>query len=161
MMACVLQTAGRMIHLAFVIALLAAAGSFALLEIQIEGASGWAKDLPTWKVENRLTRLIFGNRPMTGYHFYVHVFFLVVLHLPYAFGFVPLSLDAELRIAAFWIAFWIVEDYLWFVFNPAFGVSRFRREYIWWHAPSWWWIMPREYWIGAPLAVVLYILSWR
>lgn len=80
-----------------------------------------------------------------------------MVHLPYALGFAVPSWTAEARIAAFWI----LEDYLWFVFNPAFGASRFRREHIWWHAPAWWWIMPREYWVGAPVALALYLLSWH
>jgi hypothetical protein len=150
-----------MVHLGFAAALAASATFFALLEIQIEGPHGWARQLPTWRIDNRWTRLVFGSRPMTGYHFYVHLFLLVLLHLPYALGFTAPSWAAEARIAAFWIAFWILEDYLWFVFNPAFGASRFRREHIWWHAPAWWWIMPREYWLGVPIAVALYLLSWR
>ena len=33
-------------------------------------------------------------------------------------------------------------------------------EHIWWHEPTWWWIMPRDYWVffavgcGAYLAGV-------
>lgn len=149
-----------MVHLGFFVALVAAALSFALLEIQIEGSDGWARKLPTWRIENRWTRLLMGSRPLTGYHLYVHLFLLVMLHLPYALGFAGGSLQAEARIAAFWIGFWVLEDYLWFVLNPTFGVGRFRREHVWWHAPAWWWIMPREYWLGVPLAIALYGYSW-
>ncbi len=109
-----------MIHLGFAAALAASALFFALLEVQIEGPHGWARDLPTWRIDNRWTRLVFGSRPVTGYHLYAHLFLLVVLHLPYALGFTVPSLAAEARIAAFWVGFWILENYLWFVFNPAF-----------------------------------------
>ena len=61
----------------------------------------------------------------------------------------------------FMILFWIVEDFLWFVFNPAYGIRRFRREDIWWHAQSWWWFMPRDYWLTLPMGVLLYVLSWH
>lgn len=146
-------------HLLFLAAVLGAAACFALLEIQIEGGRGWAAGLPTWRVETRWTRLVFGPRPLTGYHLYVHLFVAVAVHLPFLLSLAPLTLRAEARVLAFWILFWVVEDFLWFVLNPAFGLRRFRREHIWWHAPAWWWIMPREYWIFTPVAVALYAYS--
>lgn len=149
-----------MIHLAFVFGLIAAAAFFALLEIQVEGRAGWASNLPTWRVENRWTRLLLGSRAITGYHVYAHLFVLVALHLPFALGLAPLTWQAEARVLAFLILFWILEDFLWFVFNRDFGIARFTREHVWWHAPAWWWIMPREYWIFAPIGLALYILSW-
>ena len=43
------------------------AALFALAEIQIEGPQGWAANLPTWRVKNRWTRLLYGaNRPVRG-----------------------------------------------------------------------------------------------
>jgi hypothetical protein len=144
-------------HLWFFGAVLAAAAAFALLEIQIEGGEGgWASNLPTWRIENRWTRLFFSSRPLTGYHLWVHAWVLVMAHLPFALGFAAPTLRGEARIAAFLIFFWIAEDFLWFVFNPAFGVRRFTREHIWWHAPTWWWIAPRDYWVFGPLGALLY-----
>ena len=46
------------------------------------------------------------------------------------------------------------------VFNPAYGLWRFTREHAWWHAPSWWGIMPREYWVFTPVGIGLYAASW-
>jgi len=145
-------------HLLFFGEMLAASSLFALLEIQVEGEQGWARNLPTWRVENRWTRLFYGKRPLTGYHLYFQLLVLALVHLPYAMG-APLRLQTEMRILAFYILFFVVEDFLWFVFNPAYGFRRFRREHIWWHAPAWWWIMPREYWIFVPLGLALYVLS--
>lgn len=149
-----------MVHVAFAVFLAASAAVFALLEIQIEGGSGWASALPAWRFQNRLTRLVMGSRELTGYHLYVHLFVVLLLHLPFALGLAAPTLAAEARILAFLVLFWILEDFLWFVFNPEFGVRRFTREHIWWHAPAWWWIMPREYWIFAPVGVALYLWSW-
>jgi hypothetical protein len=146
-------------HLWFTAAVAAAAAAFALLEIQIEGGAGWAANLPTWRVENRWTRLFFSSRPLTGYHLYVHLWVLVMVHLPFALGFAPASWAGEARILAFLVFFWIAEDFLWFVLNPEFGIRRFTRGHIWWHAPTWWWIAPRDYWVFAPLGGVLYWLS--
>jgi hypothetical protein len=58
------------------------------------------------------------------------------------------------------LLFWVLEDFLWFVLNPAFGLRRFRRDAIWWHAESWWGFMPRDYWIFTPIAVALFAASW-
>lgn len=147
-------------HLSFTAALLAAAAVFAKLEIEIEGEAGWAEALPTWRIENRWTRLLLGARAVTGYHVFVHLFVLILVHLPYALALVRPSLAAELRILAFTILFWILEDFLWFVLNPAWGLRRFRREEIPWHADTWWGFMPRDYWIFGPIGVAFYVLSW-
>jgi hypothetical protein len=132
---------------------------FALLEIQIEGREGWALNLPTWRIETRWTRWLLGARAVTGYHVYVHLFVLLMAHAPFALGLTPFTWAAELKIIAFLLLFWVVEDFLWFVLNPAFGVRGFRRERVWWHAKTWWGFMPRDYWIFTPLGVALYILS--
>jgi hypothetical protein len=146
-------------HVAFGGYLLAAAWAMARLEVQIEGRNGWARNLPTWRVDNRLTRALFGGRPLTGYHFFFHILVALLVHSPFALGFAPLTVPAELRILSFLILFWLIEDWLWFVVNPAFGPAAFRADRIHWHRSSWWLIMPREYWIAAPIGVGLYILS--
>jgi hypothetical protein len=148
-------------HLSFTVYLFAAAFLFALLEVQIEGPAGWAQKLPTWRIQNRITRILLGNRAITGYHVFFHVFVIALAHAPFALGLARISVAAELRIAAFIILFWVVEDFLWFLVNPAYGLRAFRRERIRWHARSWWGVMPRDYWIFAPLGLALYLLSWR
>lgn len=147
-------------HTLFFAGLASAAVLYALFEIQIEGEHGWAAKLPTWRLRNRWTRLVFGAKPMTGYHLYSLLFVFLMVHLPYVYGQVLPSWSAELRIVSFFILFWTLEDFLWFVLSPAFGLRRFRREHIWWHASAWWWIMPRDYWLGIPLGGALYVLSW-
>ena len=147
-------------HLLFGATLLAAAVVFAQLEVQIEGGRGWASGLPSWRIENRWTRILLGDRVLTGYHLYMHLFVVILLHLPFALSLMAPSWPAELRILAFLILFWVLEDFLWFVFNPEFGLGRFTRRHAWWHAQSWWWIMPREYWIFTPVGIALYALSW-
>lgn len=148
-------------HFLFFATLLVAALLFALIEIQIEGPHGWATSLPTWKIQNRWTRLVLGVKPLTGYHLYVLLFVLLAVHFPFALGLDPVTWAAEARVLSFYAFFWILEDFLWFVLNPAFGLARFRRENIWWHAPAWWGFMPRDYWIFTPVAAVLYWLSYR
>jgi hypothetical protein len=134
---------------------------FARLEIQIEGPNGWAAELPTWRIQNRWTRLFYGSRPLTGYHLWMLIFVLAMVHAPVALEPSIFSGGLELRIISFYILFFLVEDFLWFVMNPAFGIRRFRREHIWWHAPSWWWVMPRDYWVYGLIGLCLYAASWR
>jgi hypothetical protein len=137
--------------------LLAAAFTFARVEIEIEGPHGWAESLPTWRVSNRWTKLFYGCRPLTGYHLWLQVFVFMLAHLAFALRLCPWSWAAELRVIGFVIIFFIVEDFLWFVLNPAYGLKRFRREHIWWHAPTWWWIMPRDYWVFLVVGCGIYL----
>ena len=81
---------------------------------------------------------------------------LIVFHLPLLFQMPTWHL--ELQIIALYIFFWLLEDFLWFVLNPDFGIAKFKKQYIPWH-PHWWWFLPREYWIFAPIAVALYLIS--
>jgi hypothetical protein len=145
-------------HALFSITVVVTAFLFAKVEIHIEGGSGWAEKLPTWRVQNRLTDLFYGGRPLTGYHLWVQLFVLALVHEPFAVG-LPWSGRAEALVASFMILFWIVEDFLWFVVNPAFGLRKFRASEIWWHRKSWWLVAPREYFVGGALAVALYFFG--
>jgi len=129
---------------------------FALVEIHVEGKHGWAEKLPTWRVETWWTRLLYGSRPLTGYHLYAQLFVTLILHAPYAMGLVRPTWAAEARILSFAVLFWVVEDFLWFVIHPEFGIRKFKPEHIPWHRLSWWLFMPREYWFLTPVALVLY-----
>jgi hypothetical protein len=41
----------------------------ALWEIQVEGKEGWAKQLPTFRI-NVFFRKLLGGKPLTGYHIF-------------------------------------------------------------------------------------------
>jgi len=144
--------------LLFFFGVLAAAASFALVEIQIEGAAGWAANLPTWRIRNRWLEKLFPGRPLTGYHLWSLAFIAVVAHLPFAFG-LPWTWGGQFKAIAFILFFWVAEDFLWFVLNPHFGLKRFRPQFIAWHKAAWWWIAPRDYWIATAIAAVLYWVS--
>ncbi len=45
--------------------------------------------------------------------------------------------------------FWISEDFLWFVFNPAFGLARFSSSNVPWH---------KHWFLGVPTDYVTYML---
>jgi hypothetical protein len=150
-----------MTHALFFLSLVVAATLFALVEVQMEGPNGWAAGLPTWRIDNRWTRRFCSAKPLTGYHLYMQLYTLAAVHLPFGLGLAQLTWRNEARVLAFFVLFWVLEDFLWFVLNPAFGLKRFRAEHVWWHAPTWWWLMPRDYWIFTPVGILIYALSCR
>jgi len=131
---------------------------FAQVEIQIEGPTGWAANLPTWRVEQYWwLDWFWGGRPLTGYHLWVFSFMALAFHLPIAL-LQRWSWHIELRILGALALFWIIEDWLWFVMNPAYGLVRFSPRFVPWHK-SWIGPMPTDYWMFGSIGVVLLMLS--
>jgi hypothetical protein len=124
----------------------------ALWEIQIEGKDGWAAKLPGWRIEKGWFVKVTGGRPITGYHLYMTVFLIAIVHL--ALFFTPWSWRLECLILAFYIGMVLLEDFFWFVLNPHYGIKSFRKGKIPWHK-GWWGPLPSFYWI---LLVVLIVL---
>jgi hypothetical protein len=132
---------------------------FANAEIHIEGDAGWAANLPTWRIEKHwLLDLFWGGRPMTGYHAYVFSFIAVFFHAPVFFT-AQWSWHMEARIVASLMVFWIVEDFLWFVINPAFGWRRFSPRFVAWHR-HWVFGAPVDYWIFSAISAALFWMSY-
>ena len=129
---------------AFIAWIIFCAWLFARVEIEIEGPAGWAANLPTWRVEEHpLLDWFWGSRAMTGYHAWMFSFMLAIFHLP-VFVFGTVSWKIEARIFGGLMVFWILEDFLWFVLNPAFGLARFSPEHVPWHK-RWAWRVPADY----------------
>lgn len=126
----------------------------ALWEIQIEGKNGWASNLPCWRRERGTIVKILGGRPWTGYHTCMVAFLILVMHFPFVL-FQDWEIRKELLVWGFFFQLVMVEDFLWFVLNPAFGLKRFRKEYIWWHS-TWWGPLPDFYWWYATVSAVLF-----
>ena len=131
---------------------------FALAEIEIEGEHGWAERLPTWfRVSTpgaRLFGLFLGGKPLTGYHLVMFLLPLWSFHIGF-FGGVPWSWAAEaatLSAYFIWLATW---DLLWFLLNPRYGWSRFRKGEIWWHGRTWIGRFPIDYWGALVVSLAL------
>jgi hypothetical protein len=138
-------------YLAWVLAM---AVFFSEVEIQIEGAGGWAANLPTWRIEHHwLLDIFWGGRAMTGYHAWVFSFMALAFFAPLAFTGRWHKREAGLALAGL-MAFWITEDFLWFVLNPAFGFARFEPAHVPWHHH---WLLgaPTDYWVSLGLAALL------
>ncbi len=132
---------------------------FAEVEIQIEGPHGWASSLPTWKIDDGwFVNIFWGGRPLTGYHAWIFSFIFLVFHTPF-FIIGKWNWKLECRTLACIEIFWLVEDFLWFVLNPAYGISKFTSEYVLWHQ-RWLLFMPWDYWIFLVLATGLLYVSY-
>lgn len=129
---------------------------FANLEIQIEGKRGWAADLPCWRKEKGWVVRLLGGRPLTGYHMWMSIFIVLMFHFPFLF--VDWYLKTELLIWGLLYGFFLVEDFAWFVFNPHFGIKKFKKAEIWWHG-SWWGPVPSIYYWLAALSTLFIVLS--
>jgi hypothetical protein len=132
---------------------------FAKLEIAIEGEDGWAASLPTWRIESHWALDWFwGGREMTGYHAWAFSLIALFFHFPLAFS-AELSWGGEARVLACIMLFWVTEDFLWFVLNPAFGLARFTKLHAHWHK-NWVAGAPVEYWIFTPIGLALMGVSY-
>ncbi len=140
----------RVIHISILLMWVLLLGMFfAKTEIQIEGANGWATSLPTWRIEKHLLLDIFwGGRAMTGYHAWVFSFMFLAFHLPHVIQ-GRFSWRIEARCISALMFFWISEDFLWFVFNPAFGLARFSSSNVPWH---------KHWLLGVPSDYVTYMI---
>ena len=133
---------------------------FANFEIQIEGGNGWAANLPTWRIEKHiLLDLFWGGKSLTGYHFWAFTFMLLAFHLPLVMV-CRWSPRLEARVLGSVCVFWIVEDFLWFVLNPAFGLAKFNAASVPWHR-HWFLGMPTDYAVFLGVGTVLLWFSYR
>lgn len=132
----------------------------AILEIQIEGQHGWAKNLPTWrpKTSNWYTKLyskIMSGKEITGYHLSMFSFVFLILFLPFIFG-LPLTLTNVLMIIIFFFLFSALWDLLWFVLNPYYPLKKFKKEYLSFHHKQWFLGVPTDYWGSL---IITFLLS--
>jgi hypothetical protein len=130
----------------------------ALWEIQIEGKDGWAAKLPGWRLGQGWLVKLTGGRPVTGYHLFMTLFLIALVHLPLFF--VAWTWRLESLLLGFYVGMVFLEDFLWFVLNPHFGLKNFRRGKIWWHT-SWWGPVPVLYWFLLAITALLFFFGWQ
>src|ERR1035437_4378505 len=124
--------------------------TLAALEVQIEGASGWAAALPTWRYGPPWLRAILNGKVLTGYHVFLWATLIVFFHLPVIIA--GWSIALETTMLSCFMTFAVLWDALWFVLNP----SRPSRTEIWWFQ-RWIGPFPTDYYgsigLGALLAL--------
>ena len=133
--------------------IISAATTLSALEVQIEGKDGWAARLPTFRLKKKM-----GEKPITGYHLFILSFTLIIFHFPLFFT--CWSLKKEFLLLGAYIFMWTLEDFLWFVLNPHYGLRKFNKNNpdIWWHQ-SWFAGLPTFYWFLFPAALILIALG--
>lgn len=136
---------------------IATALSHALLEIQIEGKHGWAEKLPTRKFTGKLINWFSELKYITGFHIATGAVIVLFAHLPIFFV-SHWSWEYEFLVVGFILLHFTLEDFLWFVFNPHYGIHKFNRKHIWWHK-KWFLGVPVGYWVGLPLGLILISVS--
>jgi hypothetical protein len=124
----------------------------AQLEIQIEGAHGWAEKLPTWRWQTPAV-LRWAGKPITGYHVFLLLFILLFMHLPMMY--IGFSLQREAEILALFFLLAVFWDFLWFVCNPHFGLAQFHASRVWWFK-LWMLGLPTAYFTSAALSLLIY-----
>ena len=109
------------------------------LEVQIEGKNGWAAKLPTTS--------FFGSH-FTWYHVIMNLMIFVLVFQVVSFSWA----------LPFWLAsLFFIEDYMWFMINPEYGISKYSAENIPWHA--WVLYMPVGNWISIMIMVISSVLQ--
>jgi len=130
------------------------------METQIEGAAGWAQNLPTWRPDSskwisRFYGKIMGGKALTLYHVLFFTLVVVCLHYPYFSG-KFWSLGEELTTLSLLLLVMVTEDFLWFVINPKYNFGRFLGQRVLWHK-KWFLHLPIEYWFAFPASALLYV----
>jgi len=123
----------------------------ALLEIEIEGPNGWAKNLPTKRIKFWWSEKL--GKELTGYHTALVCLLLLFFHLPMVLD-LNFSWQKELLILTQYLYFVVYWDFLWFVLNPNFRLKDFKKGGVPWHS-TWFLKAPTEYWILAVMAVIV------
>lgn len=131
----------------------------AILEIQIEGEHGWAKNLPTWrpKVKNWAVKLyenMMSGKELTGYHLSMFGLVFLIFMLPFFLG-APLTKESFIKELGFYFIFVPLWDYIWFVLNPWYPLKDFQKNNV--NHKAWFLGMPTDYYFSsaASLAVIL------
>lgn len=100
-----------------------------------------------------------GGRPLTGYHSFIFFLPILVFHYPFVSG-LEWSLSEELMVFSMYFSWTPLWDYLWFIYNPAYGIENFHPKKIWWHSKTKWIIVfPVDYVIGWSISLFLAFLA--
>jgi hypothetical protein len=127
----------------------------ALWEIQVEGKEGWAKQLPTFRI-NVFFRKLLGGKPLTGYHIFLLLLFVIVFHGLFINELGNWEIESTIFGLICW--FFVIEDIMWFIFNPHYTLKKFKNKQVEWHS-RWWLGLPITYWWGGIIGTLLLIFG--
>lgn len=130
----------------------------ALEELEIEGRTkhGWARNLPTKRFCNKFTLFLVGKE-LTMYHIYLVLRVFLFYHMTFIFS--AWTIKKELNVLAFISFYFVLEDFLWFLLNPKFRLSQFKKKYISWHKRWAGNFIPVSYVYGILIGIILILLG--
>jgi hypothetical protein len=99
-------------------------------EREIEGKNGWARRLPTFRINIFLTKILIGKE-ITGYHIFMLLMWIIIFHG--IFLFTSFTIKTEAIILGLLSYYWVIEDFLFFIVNPHYRLMNFRPGKIKWH----------------------------
>jgi len=128
----------------------------AFLEKTIEGPNSWGRKTYGWRyIVSKKLRLT-----LTEYHLFFWIFLILLFSLPLIINYSNKLLG--ILISAFCIGF-IIEDFLYFIVNPYFGIKKFNKKQANWYP----WIglgkfqIPVSYLIGIIITILSWYFLWR
>lgn len=139
---------------------------WALVMASAEGPIGWGTQAHQWKIQSnhwlaKIFKIINGGRPLHLLPmFAVTTFIISFLFLPlwnYAHG-LPFTLINWGELITYSVIFIWAEDFYWFLVNPYYGLSKFKKEFIPWH-PNWFFRIPTDYLIALLIVIIVGLLS--
>jgi hypothetical protein len=121
---------------------------YSLLEIELEAKEGWCKNLPT--------PVVLGN--FTLYHILMNIIVILTISKVYIKDITSIE---DISLATFYIAAWfLIEDFMWFILNPYYTIDKYKKEEIWWHARRpWYFGIPEHNLVGLGVMFICYSFS--
>ena len=102
---------------------------YSLIEIELEAKNGWMANIPT------ANTVFFGGKYLTLYHVYMIIMIIMMVCFQNRMEF---TINGFLHSASYVFLFLLLEDVLWFIYNPYFTIKKYKQEHIWWHASQPW-----------------------
>ncbi len=112
---------------------------YALLEVQTDGAVGWALAFPTWRKQSPWYSRLMSGKELTGYHaimFLLPIFLMLgtfIFDRYWSGAWRLASLRHAGEMLSWYLMLSVDWDFMWFPLNPYFGIKRFCRGEIRWH----------------------------
>jgi len=101
---------------------------YSLIEIELEGKSGWMKNIPTANI------IKICNKHMTLYHIYMLLLIITIFFYKSKIN----NFKDIILIFTYILLVLFLEDILWFVFNPYYTIKKYTKKDIWWHSDQLW-----------------------
>ncbi len=130
----------------------------ARVEIEIEGARGWAADLPTWRWGPEWWLELSNGKEVTGYHLWLTLFLIGAMLMPLAYAGFSRPLLAEC--ASSYLLLTAAWDLQWFAWNPAWGLTALRSRPVPWFRRK---LLgfPVDYYAAVAASAAATALIWR